>query len=300
MNSGFAQTLSMNKSDLEFLQQWVGRTESARTLISANPVAGLAATLDRTQVPTDGEALPPLWHWLYFTPLARQSELGADGHPATGGFLPPIPLPRRMWAGGRLKFALPVIIGEEVSKTTAIQSITHKAGKQGPLIFVTLRHELSGPRGLAIIEEQDLVYRPTASSVSPVRATPSASPPPEIGHAWSSEVVPSPALLFRYSALTFNAHRIHYDLAYAQEEEGYPQLVVHGPLIATLIADRLLANVQGQLSEFGFRALSPLFVDAPFKLCGNEVDTAGHCSAWAESRDGILSMSTTAIVRPFA
>jgi 3-methylfumaryl-CoA hydratase len=287
----------MNEIDIKFLQQWVGRKEEVQVLIAPIPAAALAATLDQTYMPEEGVPLGPLWHWIYFIPLARQSELGADGHPQLGRFMPPIPLPRRMWAGGRLQFLDSVLIGENVSRVTQILSITHKAGKQGPLIFVTLRHELRTSRGLAIIEEQDLVYRSPAPGLASAQ-TPAPGSAESRPAAWSSEIVPSPILLFRYSALTFNAHRIHYDLPYSRDQEGYPDLVVQGPLIATLIADRVCSNAKGRLIEFAFRAQNPLFVNAPFRLCGSTVDSAGHCSAWAETFGGIPSMSVSATVRP--
>ena len=283
----------MTAIDFDHLRGWIGRSETQRDTIALAPAVALAATLDHQRVPTTGDALPSPWHWIYFTPRARQSELGADGHPKLGGFMPPIPLPRRMWAGGRLRFEDSLLIGDEVERTTEIIGIDGKQGRQGPLLFVTLRHLLSTARGLAIEEEQDLVYRASSASggAAPAKANDAPALPPA---QWRDEIVPEPPLLFRYSALTFNAHRIHYDLPYAQEEEGYPGLVVQGPLTATLLADRLLAHIVGRITSFEFRGRSPLFAGAPVRLCGQPGDTPGAYALWAEAPDGAAAMTANA------
>ncbi|MFL6697874.1 MAG: MaoC family dehydratase N-terminal domain-containing protein, partial [Vitreoscilla sp.] len=217
---------------LDALRGWVGKRETHTDVITAAPIAALAATLDRDDASADAQ-LPPLHHWLYFLPVAPMRQIGDDGHPARGGFLPPVPLPRRMWAAGRLQFHGPLRVGETVTRSSEITDVQAKDGKSGPLVFVTLRHELASGGALAVTEEQDIVYRghPLAGSAPP------AMKPAPLEAAWRREIHPDPVLLFRYSALTFNGHRIHYDRPYATGIEGYPGLVVHGPLLATLLAD---------------------------------------------------------------
>lgn len=251
--------------DLTHLRDWIGRQESRTDNLTATPVAALAATLDRDDpLPQAGTALPPLWHWLYFTPLTRHSELGVDGHAKRGGFLPPVPLPRRMWAGGRLDFLQPLRVGETVTRTSTIQDVTVKHGRSGALVFVCVRHEFSNAQGLALSEEHDIVYRDAPAPDAP---QPEPTPAPR-DEQFSSEIVPDPVLLFRYSALTFNSHRIHYDLPYATEEEGYRGLVVHGPLTATLLLDLAQRHFgDNALTRFDFRGTSPA-------ICGEQLHLA--------------------------
>jgi 3-methylfumaryl-CoA hydratase len=284
----------MTEIDIEHLRAWIGRKERVRDIICRNPAAALAATLDHKEVPQHGDPLRPLWHWVYFTPLAQQSELGTDGHPRLGGFMPPVPLPRRMWAGGRIRFHTPLRIGDDVSKESEIMNVAHKSGRQGDLVFVTVRHRLSSTSELAIEEEQDIVYRGSVSG-QPVAATqgPTTESLPVRAALWRDPFEADAKLLFRYSALTFNAHRIHYDALYAEEEEGYSGLVVHGPLTATLLVDRLLPKASGRLKEFAFRGQSPLFAGRIFNLCGASGDQANF-DLWAEAPDGRTAMSATA------
>ncbi len=269
------------------LQDWIGRTETQTDTLAAAQAARVALTLDHATPPAEGAPLPPLWHWAFFPPRARQSVLGADGHPKLGGFLPPVPLPRRMWAGGRLTFHAPLRIRDAVTRETEIAAVSEKQGKQGGLVFLTLRHRLSTATGLAIDEEQDIVYRGASSTARPA---PADGPPPDAD--WRDTVEPSPTLLFRYSAATFNAHRIHYDLPYATGEEGYPALVVQGPLTATLLADALVRHTGGRLASFAFRGQAPLFADAPFHLCGRRDGDAFRL--WAEGPGGYVAMSADA------
>ena len=275
--------------DIEHLRSWIGRQEHREDVLSVAVAQALAATLDRESVPTAGEALPPLWHWAHFTPLARQSELGIDGHPRLGGFLPPVPLPRRMWAGGRLRFLRDLAIGSAVRRITRISDVRLKTGRQGALVFLTLVHQVNDVAGTVIEEEQDIVYR------TPV-VDPSSSPPAKDADRrvadWQEELVPSAALLFRYSALTFNAHRIHYDLPYAQHEEGYPGLVVQGPLTATLLMDRALRWTGQRPNRFTFRGESPLFVDERLMLYGRRYGE--RLSLWAEDSSGRRAMTAEA------
>jgi 3-methylfumaryl-CoA hydratase len=272
--------------------EWIGRTEHRVDRVSAAPVAGLAATLDRDDpAPKDGDALPPLWHWLYFLPHYRRSDVGADGHAKRGGFLPPIPLPRRMWAGGRITFRAPLHIGESIARESRIVDITRKDGRSGPLAFVVVRHTIEGRGGIAIVEEHDILYREESSA----RQRDVDPAPAPVGAVWSREIHPDPVLLFRYSALTFNSHRIHYDRRYVTDVEGYPGLVVHGPLIATLLVDLLRhALPHAYVAAFSFRASSPLFDGTPFYVRGQPSHDGASVRLWAESVHGTLAMDATA------
>ena len=277
---------------LEHLRSWIGRSEQRTDTITAAPLAALAAALDRDDpAPATGTAVPPLWHWLYFLPIARQSELGPDGHPRRGGFLPPVELPRRMWAGGRLTFERPLRVGEVATRTSRIDDVTAKDARSGPLVFVTVRHTLSTPEGHAISEAHDIVYRGLPAPGS--AATPPRAPTDE---TFARTVVPDDVLLFRYSALTFNGHRIHYDRRYVTEVEGYPGLVVHGPLIATLLLDLLRRErPAANVVRFEFKAVSPLFDLHPFEVCGSP-DGERRFALWARNHEGGLAMQATAEV----
>jgi 3-methylfumaryl-CoA hydratase len=280
--------------DLDRLREWIGRTESATDRIEPGHAAALAATFDHDRRPEAGDPLPPLWHWAFFRPVARTSEIGHDGHPRLGGFMPPIPLPRRMWVGGRLTFHRPIRVGDELIRRTTITDLTAKSGRNGQLIFLTLRHEITTPQGPAVTEEQDLVYREAALASTPAAAPDTSEEPgPRADADWRDRLVPDPVLLFRYSALTFNAHRIHYDLAYARQEEGYRGLVVHGPLTATLLAGHLSAHRPGRLAAFSFRGLQPLFCGEELALCGKSAADGGF-DLWAETPSGAPAMSATA------
>jgi len=216
----------MSAFDTEHLRAWIGRKESRTDTVTAWPVIGLTATFDRNDPePKAGDAIPPGWHWLYFLEARPASELGQDGHPRVGGFLPQTGLPRRMWAGGRIEFKKPLRIGDAIRRDSEIVSIEPKSGRSGSLVFVTVRHTVSAAGETAVIEEHDIVYREAAKPGDP---PPVAKPAPREA-AWRRELVADPVMLFRYSALTFIDHRIHYDLDYCRQEEGYPGLVVHGP-----------------------------------------------------------------------
>lgn len=235
--------------------------------------------------------MPPLWHWLYFLPVHRQSEIGQDGHAKRGGFLPPVPLPRRMWAGGRLQFLRPLQVGSAISRTSTIANVTSKEGRSGQLAFVLVRHEIADESGVALLEEHDIVYRDNAKPGDPA-PQPQAAP---TNQQWLREIHPDPVLLFRYSALTFNGHRIHYDRSYVTEVEGYPGLIVHGPLIATLLVDLLRRNLpDATLVNFSFRAVKPLFDIAPFSVCGRLEEDGKTVKLWAKDAEGWLTMDATA------
>ncbi len=274
--------------DIAVLREWIGRQEVLEDRLGLFPPAALSATLDRDDPePREGDALPPLWHWLYFLPRARQSGIGPDGHPKRGGFLPPVPLPRRMWAGGRLTFGAPLLLGEEVRRVSTIADVSAKSGRSGNLVFVLVRHEIANAAGVAITEEHDIVYRdPPAPGEAP--AVPKKA---EAESAWRRDVVPDDVLLFRYSALTFNGHRIHYDRRYVTTEEGYPGLIVHGPLLATLLLDLFARNDARVVKSFSFRALSPVFDTTTFTVHGTP--EAGGAKLWIRRDDGALCMEAT-------
>ena len=278
--------------DLDQLREWIARTETRVDEATGAPIAALSATLDREDPePEPGTDVPPLWHWLYFLPLAKQSDIGPDGHAKRGGFLPPVPLPRRMFAGGRLEFRHPLQVGDTITRTSRILDVSGKQGRSGMLVFVTVRHEFANARGVALTEEHDIVYRENPRPDAPV-PVPKPQPAPS-GEAFSREIVPDPVLLFRYSALTFNGHRIHYDRPYVTGVEGYPGLIVHGPLIATLLVDLLRRNLpQAKVRRFSFRAIRPLFDIHRFTVCGQ---TQGkRVALWARDHEGWLTMEASA------
>ena len=254
--------------------EYVGRQERRTDRLDAHRIANLAALLDvDVHELAPGLRLPPLAHWLHFNRWARQSQLGSDGHPKRGGFMPPIALPRRMFAGARLQFHETLHIGEEVERVATIASIQRKTGSSGELVFVTVKHEITGPGGLAIREEQDIVYRGNepASSTKPAKAAKSGEPSAPDG-AVVERVNVDPVMLFRFSAITDNGHRIHYDHPYVTKIEGYPGLVVHGPYQAMLLADLVRKHFPGRMKAFSFQARKPLFDTSPFE-----------CVAWRDA-----------------
>ena len=268
---------------------WLGRSETVHDVVTAAPVAGLAASFD---LEDPGQDLPSLWHWAYFTPKPPAHLTGPDGHPKRGDFLPPIPLPRRMWAGGRTWFDAPIRIGDAVSRRSTILRVDAKQGRSGTLIFVTVGHDITTPRGLAVREEHDLVFRDNPKPDDPTPA-PSQAP---TDATFGREIVADPVLLFRYSALTFNSHRIHYDRPYAMGVEGYPGLVVHGPLIATVLLDLLRRERPGAVVKaFDFKAVGPLFDTHPFTICGRE-DADGSVALWAQNHLGHLATRGRAVI----
>jgi 3-methylfumaryl-CoA hydratase len=279
----------------ESYEAWIGREETSSARIEAAAVNAMAATLDLERSPQPGEPLPPGWQWLFFNPAARRSGLGVDGHPRRGGFLPPIELPRRMWAGSRIHYLSDLPVGSEATRRSRILKIENKTGKRGALCFVTVQHLVSCDGTPRISEEQDLVYRDALPPRAPDTSV--AAPKPERyaeSAQWQRSVQPDTTLLFRYSALTFNGHRIHYDQPYARNEEGYPDLVVQGPLTATLLQQFAVEHGSGRrLSRFDFRGVTPLFVDRAFQLEGRAASD-GSLLLWARGPDGELAMSATA------
>jgi 3-methylfumaryl-CoA hydratase len=271
------------------IDDWIGKTETRTDTITAAPLIALSALLDRDDpAPQPGDAAPPLAHWLYFLPAYRQSEAGPDGHAVKGSFLPPVDLPRRMWAGSRLEFLRPLSVGSQVTRVSRIQDITEKEGRSGKLVFVTLRHEVSDAGGMVLSDEHDIVFRgETALAAKPV--------PAPRGEKWRREIQPDPVLLFRYSAVTFNSHRIHYDHPYVTRVEGYPGLVVHGPLTATLLVDLLRRSVPGAVVKtFSFRALRPLYDTANFFTCGLPDEANRGARLWTRDAQGAVTMEANA------
>ena len=285
-------------TSFDHLREWVGRSERRVDVVTAAPLAGLAATLDRAEAePLPGTPIAPLAHWLFFLPVARQSEIGADGHARRGGFLPPVALPRRMWAGSRLSFHHPLNVGDEMLRTSTITKVDAKTGRSGALVFVTVRHEITSAAGLALTEEHDIVYRdlPAVSTAAGAAVTVPLQAPTDA--AFSHRITPDPVLLFRYSALTFNGHRSHYDRPYATDVEGYPGLVVHGPLIATLLVDLVRRELPAaRLRAFEFKAVSPLFDTHPFSVCGRlqASERGAGIALWAGNHGGALAMQARA------
>jgi 3-methylfumaryl-CoA hydratase len=269
-------------------KEWIGRTDIRQDVVTAAPLVALAALLDRDDPPpVAGDAAPPLAHWLYFLPNYRQSEAGPDGHALRGSFIPPVPLERRMWAGSRMEFLRPLRVGARIARLSRIQDVVPKEGRSGPLVFVTIRHEVSDEEGPVLTDEHDIVFRgETALGAKPV--------PAATDETWHREIRPDPVLLFRYSAVTFNSHRIHFDHPYATEVEGYPGLVVHGPLIATLLVDLLRRHSNAALRTYSFRALRPLYDTASFWTCGLPNDAERSAKLWTRDAQGAVTMDAVA------
>ena len=278
----------MSKLDTQALQAWVGRQQSVTDVITAAPVGALSASLDYPRPRAGaGEALPPLWHWLYFLPHVPASQLDVDGHALRGDFLPPVPLPRRMWAGSQVRFAAGLRVGDAVRRVSTIESVAGKRGRSGELVFVTVLHRVLRDGELAVEERQRLVYRDADAGSG---AAPLPAPAPA---QFERTIMPDPVLLFRYSALTFNSHRIHYDRDYATAVEGYPGLVVQGPLTATLLLDLLARELPAaRLTGFEFRALQPVFAGAALQLQGCR--QGASVALWALDAQGALAMTASA------
>ena len=279
------------KLDIDHLRQWVGRSTEATDTVTAQLVMGLRATLfQEIGEPKTGDAAPFTVHWCLAQPVFPMSMLGPDGHPTRGGFLPPVPLPRRMWAGGEIEFLQPLQVGDESTRTSRIADVTVKTGSTGTLCFVSVEHSISSPRGTAIRERQDIVYREmTGSAPASAKAAP---PPPKAQHRETH--VSDPVLLFRYSALTFNGHRIHYDRDYVTKVEGYPGLIFHGPLQAALIIE-MAAKLRGGKApkKFTYRGLQPLFEGTEFSINANE--TEAGMELWTANAEGQPTMKGTAV-----
>lgn len=273
------------------IQEWVGRSETCDDNIDPGHIQKMAAALDVAEPPKSGDVLPLLWHWGLFIAPAPYSELGADGHPQLTGILPPAANRRRMWAGGRIEFIHPLLVGTPAQRKSTVLAINEKQGRSGKLVFITVQHEYTQNFVQCLREEQDIVYRePVTLNTSPGKPAPEAD--------WAETVEPTPTMLFRYSAVTFNGHRIHYDQDYTTQQEGYPGLVVHGPLIATLMCRAFRhAHHDKVATSLSYRGVRPLFSPEPFSVAGRLVDaedheasdeTTGLAELWAE-QNGTLA-----------
>ena len=280
--------------DLEKLKDWIGSRESSVDYVTIPAVHRLAATLDRDDpMPKTGDPLPVGWHSILFPRIVRHSQIGPDGHPRRGDFLPPVPLPRRMFAGKRIAFHEPLRIGDEVRRESTIKDVAIKQGRSGEMVFVTVKTDITSPRGLAITEEQDIVYRAEPDPDAP-------PPPPQKAPGqpvWTRTVTPDPVLLFRYSALTFNGHRIHYDHPYVTQTEGYPDLVMNGGLTTLFIFELARAHASTPITRISSRNVRPLFVSRPFTLCGEPSADNRAAKLWVVDQNGALALSAEAEFR---
>lgn len=273
-------------------RDWTARVETDVETLSPEPSVRLAATLDQPELaPATGQPLPALWHWLHFLPKEPQSQLAHDGHAKRGGFLPPVDLPRRMYAGGRFRFLAPLTVGDTVERSAEVLSITEKTGGTGRLVFVCVRYRLQCGGVVCVEEEQDLVYLEAGPPIpAPVPTDP--LPAAEPGEAWR-RAAPDAVMLFRFSALTFNGHRIHYDRDYVTKEEGYPGIVVHGPLTALMLCELARETAGRAPSSYAFRGRAPLFDGQPILLAGRTLEDAS-ITLRAVRCDGTVAMTAEA------
>lgn len=282
---------------LDVARSWLGRSEDCSDQITAAPVAALAATLGCAPLPAgEGEPLPPLWHWLYFLSPQPAGKLGPDGLVRAGSLLPPVRLPSVMWVGGRLAFDRPLQLGQRVDRHSVVTQITEKRGRSGPLVFVELQHEISDHDGLLMTETQDIVFRDSAPSQVDQGPGPGCADASDATDAdWSKVIVPDSVMLFRYSALTFNSHRVHYDRAYATEVERHRGLLVQGPLIATLLAEAVRQyRPEKKMTAFSFRALQPLYEGQAIGVHGKATTGGSVIALWATNPAGGTAMSAIA------
>ncbi|BDG72687.1 FAS1-like dehydratase domain-containing protein [Roseomonas fluvialis] len=271
------------------LQSWVGRTRTVADEMAAPLVRRMAALTDRTDVPLQhGAPVPNHWLCMLFDDAAPQAALGADGHAATGDFLPPVPLPRRMLGGRRLTYTAAPRVGDALDRETMIAAITPKVGRSGALIFVTLRHSITRAGDVIAVEEQDIAYlEPKRNAPEPKAENPAPMPMA----AWRDAFTPDPVMLFRYSALQFNGHRIHYDADYARDGEGYPALVVNGGVTTLFLLEAALRRQPGaQVLQTASRTMNPLFCGRAATLSGTAPDAQGRCILWAEDDTGATAL----------
>lgn len=278
-------------AELEHLKKWIGEKETSVDHVTIPFVHRLSATLDRDDAfPKTGDVLPPGWHSCLFPRVVRHSQIGPDGHPARGDFLPPVPLPRRMFAGKRTTFSDVLRLGDEVKRVSTIKDVTIKSGRTGQMVFVMVKTDITSPRGLAISEEQDIVYRQ-----EPDPAAPPPAPQPAPGTAvWKNIVTPTEVMLFRYSALTFNGHRIHYDHPYVTKTEGYPGLVMNGGLTTLLVYELARAHAKTPIKFISSRNVRPMFANRPISICGEPSADGKSATLWTQDDTGALTLSATA------
>ncbi len=283
--------------DLDQLRQWTGKSEERESRVEATPIALYYATMDYEKpFPKDGDAIPPICYRQLFPPMARQSLIKEDGHIQLGEFFPPVPLPRRMNGGSRLSFLKPLHVGEKVRRVNTVGDVNYKEGSTGPLVFVKFVSEIFGEDGLAVIDDQDIIYREAADpkKKSDKPAKPKKAPQAPGEAVWRRTITPTPTLLFRYSALIFNAHRIHYDYPYVTQVEGYPGLIFHGPLTAVMLLDLFEREQPDKtVKQFNYRADAPLFADNPFDVCGEPSSNGNSAKVWTENHKGAPTMTGT-------
>ena len=273
--------------ELERLKEWIGRKESGVDYVTIPLAERHAATLDLETFPGEGEPFPVGWHAALFPRVVRQSQVGPDGHPQRGDFLPPVPLPRRMFAGRRITFQADLLVGDRVTKQSEIANVTIKEGRTGKMVFVTVRHDISSPRGLAIVEEQDIVYRD-----EPDPSAPTPAPQPAARTAtWTRPFTPEPVVLFRYSAITFNGHRIHYDHPYVTQVEGYEGLVQNGGLTTLLVSELARTRSKRPIKSMTSRNVRPLFANHEFMVCGEPSSDGSAAKMWVADHTGALALS---------
>lgn len=275
----------MTTIDIEHLRTWIGREQIITDDLSPFKARALAATFDKDKQPHAGDILPPTWQWLYFLDAPRSDETGIDGHPKVGGFLPPSPLPRRMWAAGDFTVEHPLTIGAAAARHSVVSNVDLKEGKSGTLLFVTVEHETTQHDCVCLTERQNLVYREMPTAQVPLPPGERYPDQPD----WRRRMQPTPVLLFRYSALTYNGHRIHYDRDYAIHEEFYPALVVQAPLQATLLHELVSEKLpNARIKRFGFRAQRPIFDIHEMMICG--LRDGNKLQLWTETHDGFVAM----------
>ncbi len=277
--------------DLEALKKWVGTKETAVDYVTVPTIHRLAALLDREDAfPRIGDPLPIGWHAILFPRVVRQSEIGHDGHPKRGDFLPPVPLPRRMFAGKRVTFRNELKVGDEVHRESVIQDVEIKRGRTGEMVFVTVKTDIHSPRNLAITEEQKIVYREAPDPKAPPPPPQSAPMKPQ----WEKVVTPDQVMLFRFSALTFNGHRIHYDLPYVTQVEGYPGLIVNGNLSTLMLFELAREHARSPVIGFSSRNVRPLFVNQPLHVCGAPAQDNKTVKLWVTNHEGALALTADA------
>jgi 3-methylfumaryl-CoA hydratase len=277
----------MSNVDIDYLKTWIGRERTVEDIITPRLARSLDAVLDVDRTVTSGDPAPVGIHWCLAPDIVPMRGIGPDGHPTRGGFLPPVPFPRRMWAGGELQFTGTFLVGDTVRRRSIIEDVTLKSGRSGEMIFVTVRHHYETPRGPALTERHDVVYR----RLDAAGTAPAPKPGTEAADQ-TRAIVASPVLLFRYSAITFNGHRIHYDHPYATGEEHYPGLIFHGPLQATLLLALAAELSDGHIpATFSFRSVHPLYAGGTAHFHARA--DGGKLALWLTDADGVVTMKAS-------
>lgn len=276
----------------QYVADWHPASLSSTELLTARPSTDLAATLDLDSAPGAGDHLPALWHWVYFTEWPSTSALGADGHPRDGHFLPPIPHRRRMFAGGRLDVHAPLALGQHATRRAEVVSTAVKHGSTGELLFVTVRYTFTQAGRPRITEEQDLVYRSDSGSTIAIERV--TEPLADRHTPWAVEPTTHPALLFRFSAMTSNSHRIHYDAEYTSKVEGFPALVVHGPLLALYMAELARTRSDRPVQRLRYRLAKPVFVGDEIRVQGSPAADGATAQLSVVSGSGTVHASAQA------